>query len=80
MKFDLLNAAKTTLVYSGLHMNAKPGKGGYTLLVNANDLRFVEQDDGSRLAEVTVIGVCFNAKGKGAESACRGAEGAPGGH
>jgi len=64
LKFDLLNAARTTLVYSGLHMNATPSKGGYTLLVNANDLRFVEQNDGSRLAEVTVIGVCYNAKGK----------------
>jgi VWFA-related protein len=64
VKFDLLNAARTTLVYNGLHMTAKPSKTGFTLLVNANDLRFVEQNDGSRVAEVTVVAVCYNAKGK----------------
>jgi VWFA-related protein len=64
LKFDLLSAAKTTLVYSGLHVDATPGKNGYTLLVNANDLHFAEQPDGSRLAEVTVIEVCYAAKGK----------------
>jgi hypothetical protein len=64
LKFDLLNAAGTTLVYNGLHMEAAPDKNGYTLLVNANDLHFAEQADGARLAEVTVIGVCYTAKGK----------------
>jgi VWFA-related protein len=62
VKFDLLNAARTTMVYTGLHMTAKPGKNGYMLMVNANDLRFIEQNDGSRLAEVTVVAVCYNAK------------------
>jgi hypothetical protein len=64
VKYDLLSAARTTMVYTGLHVTAKPSKNGYTLMVNANDLRFVEQNDGSRLAEVTVVAVCYNAKGK----------------
>jgi hypothetical protein len=64
VKFDLLNAARTTMVYTGLHMQAERTKNGYTLLVNANDLKFNEQVDGTRLAEVTVVAVCYNAKGK----------------
>jgi VWFA-related protein len=64
IKFDLLSAARTTLVYTGVRMEPQRSKTGYTLLVNANDLRFNEQPDGSRLAEVTVVAVCYNAKGK----------------
>jgi hypothetical protein len=64
VKFDLLNAADTTMVYTGLHMQVERTTNGYTLLVNANDLKFNEQMDGTRLAEVTVVAVCYNAKGK----------------
>jgi VWFA-related protein len=64
IKFDLLSAARTTMAYTGLHMQAQRTKSGYTLLVNANDLKFNEQMDGTRLAEVTVVAVCYNAKGK----------------
>jgi VWFA-related protein len=64
VKFDLLNAARTTMAYTGLHMQAERTKNGYTLLVNANDLKFNEQVDGTRLAEVTVVAVCYSAKGK----------------
>jgi hypothetical protein len=64
VKFDLLSAARTTMVYTGLHMQATRTKNGYTLLVNANDLKFNEQMDGTRLAEVTVVAVSYNAKGK----------------
>ena len=32
--------------------------------MNANDLKFNEQRDGTRLAEVTVVAVTYNAKGK----------------
>lgn len=64
VKFDLMSAARTTIPYTGLHMRSERAKNGYTLLVNANDLRFNVQADGSRLAEVTVIAVCYNAKGK----------------
>ena len=64
VKFDLLSAARTTMVYTGLHMQAERSRSGYTLLVNANDLQFNEQMDGTRLAEVTVVAVCYNAKGK----------------
>jgi len=64
VKFDLLSAARTTLAYTGIHIDPQRSKTGYTLLVNANDLQFKEQADGSRLAEVTVVAVCYNAKGK----------------
>ena len=72
VKFDLLSAARTTMVYTGLHMQAQRTKEGYTLLVNANDLKFNEQVDGTRLAEVTVVAVCYNARGK--ESSQKAAE------
>jgi hypothetical protein len=64
VNFDLLNAARTTMIYTGRHMHAERTKNGYTLLVNANDLKFREQMDGTRLAEVTLVAVCYNAKGK----------------
>jgi VWFA-related protein len=64
VKYDLLSAARTTLAYTGLHMEAQPSKNGYALLVNANDLQFNPQADGNRIAEVTVVAVCYNAKGK----------------
>jgi VWFA-related protein len=64
IKYDLLSAARTTMVYTGLHMQAQRTKDGYSLLVSAKDLRFNEQNDGTRLAEVTVVAVTYNAKGK----------------
>lgn len=64
VRFDLLNAARTTLPYTGLHMEAKRTKNGYALLVNGNDLRFAERPDGTRVAEVTVLAVCYNSRGK----------------
>ena len=39
-------------------------KNGYTLLVNAGDLRFTAQDDGGRVAEVTVLAVFYSARDK----------------
>lgn len=64
VKFDLMSAARTTMVYTGLHTEVKRSKNGYALLVNANDLKFIDQADGSRMAEVTVLAICYNAKGK----------------
>ncbi len=64
IRFDLLNAARTTLPYTGLHMTAQSMMNGFNLLVNASDLKFVSQPDGTRVAEVTVVAVCYNAKGK----------------
>ncbi|HEY4379618.1 MAG TPA: VWA domain-containing protein [Acidobacteriaceae bacterium] len=64
VRFDLLNAARTTMAYTGLHMQAQRTRDGYTLLVNANDLKFNDQADGTRIAEVTVVAVCYNAKSK----------------
>jgi VWFA-related protein len=64
IRFDLLNAARTTLAYTGVHLTAQPTKNGFNLLVNANDLKFISQPDGTRVAEVTVVAVCYNAKAK----------------
>ncbi len=64
LKFDLLNAARTTMVYTGLHTNAARDKNGYSLLVVAKDLHWETQGDGSRQSEVTVVAVCYDGKGK----------------
>ena len=64
VKYDLMSAARTTMPYTGLHADAKRSKNGYSVLVNANDLKFAEQPDGSRTAEVTILAVCYNNKGK----------------
>jgi VWFA-related protein len=64
VKYDLMSAARTTMAYTALHTDAKRAKNGYSVLVNANDLKFTEQPGGSRLAEVTILAVCYNAKGK----------------
>ena len=64
LKFDLLNAARTTMVYTGLHTNAARAKNGYSLLVTAKDLHWETQGDGTRQSEVTVVAVCYDAKGK----------------
>jgi VWFA-related protein len=60
LKFDLMSAARTTLPYTGLHMEAQKSKNGFNLLVNASDLKFADQPDGTRMAEVTVEAVCFD--------------------
>ena len=64
VRFDLLNAARTKMVYTGVHMQAERTKDGYMLLVNANDLKFNQKMSGARMAEVTVVAVFYNAKGK----------------
>jgi VWFA-related protein len=64
VRFDLLSAARTTISYTGIHMQGQRTREGYNLIVNANDLKFKEQPNGTRLAEVTVVAVCYNAKGK----------------
>jgi hypothetical protein len=64
VKYDLMSAARTTMPYTALHTDAKRSKNGYSVMVNANDLKFTEQPDGSRVAEVTILAVCYNNKGK----------------
>ena len=64
VKYDLMSAARTMMPYTALHTSATRSKNGYSVLVNANDLRFAEQPDGSRLAEVTIVAVCYNNKNK----------------
>ena len=72
VKYDLMSAARTTMPYTALHTDATRSKNGYTVLVNANDLKFAQRPDGARLAEVTILAVCYNSKGK--ETAQRAAE------
>jgi hypothetical protein len=62
--FDLTAAARTTLVYTGLHIEPVSAKNGYVLRVKANDLTWESQPDGSRLAEVTVVAVGYNNRDK----------------
>lgn len=64
LKFDLMSAARTTMAYTGLHATAKQAKNGYTVQVNVNDLKITEQPGGARMAEVTLLAVCYNARGK----------------
>jgi VWFA-related protein len=62
--FDLTAAARTTLVYSGLHMEPVQAKNGYLLKVKASELTWEPQPDGSRLAEVTVVAVGYSNRDK----------------
>ena len=64
VRFDLLNAARTTMVYTGLHSEAVAEKDGYSLQVIGNDLHWSPQPDGSRRSEITVLAVCYSAKDK----------------
>ncbi len=64
VRFDLLEAARNQLVYTGLHVAAKATQTGYLIMVNARDLSWSSQSDGSRTAEVSVVAVAYDRKGK----------------
>lgn len=64
LQFDLMSAARTTMAYTGLHMDAKTTRNGYTLLVRARDLTWTPQADGTRHAEVAVIAVAYDGRDK----------------
>ena len=68
LRFDLVSAARTRLVYNGLKVESTQSADGYVLLVGTKDLHWVDQPDESRLAEVTVMTVFFNAKDKELQS------------
>ena len=68
LQFDLMSAAQTRLAYNGLKVQVKLVTVGYQLLVGAKELHWVDQPDGSRLAEITVMTVFFNAKDKELQS------------
>ncbi len=63
-KFDLMSAASSRLVYTGLHVFVQAAAGGYNLQVDAKDLQWKTQDDGNRTSEFSVVGVAFNNKDK----------------
>jgi len=62
--FDLTSAARTTLVYNGLHIEPVHTKNGFLLKAKASDLTWTPQPDGSRMAEVTVVAVGYNNRDK----------------
>lgn len=62
LKFDLASAARTTLVYTGLHLQATRTGKGFTLFISAADLQWSAPENGARNASVTVLAVCFDAK------------------
>jgi VWFA-related protein len=64
LKFDLATAARTTLVYTGLHMQASRNSKGYTLLIAARDLQWSAPENDARTATVTMLVVCYDAKNK----------------
>jgi VWFA-related protein len=64
LQFDLVSAARTRLVYNGLKVEATHTASGYMLLVDTKDLHWVDEPDGSRLTEVSVMVVFFNGKDK----------------
>lgn len=64
VRFDLLEAARNQLVYTGLHVAAKRDGGNVSLLVKAGDLTWSSQRTGARVADVSVVAVAFDRKGK----------------
>lgn len=64
LQYDLVSAAKTTMVYTGLHVDAKSNRNGYELVVRARDLAWTQQPNGARTAEVAVLAVAFDNRDK----------------
>ncbi|WP_263371960.1 VWA domain-containing protein [Granulicella cerasi] len=64
LKWDIAAAAQTTLPYNGLDVQARQDGKGYKLLVLAKDVTWIDEDEGSRRAEATIMVVCYNVKGK----------------
>ena len=62
--YDLLSAGGSRLVYTGLHVEAVPAGGGYKVLVHAENLQWNAQNDETRTAGLTIVGVAFNKKDK----------------
>lgn len=64
LKWDMASAAQTNLVYNGLDLRPQATPQGYTLAVVARDLTWTDAADGSRTADVTVMAIAYDAKGK----------------
>ena len=62
-KFDLLSAGGSRMVYTGLHVSLVKAGDVYHVVVEAGDLQWKPDEDG-QLAEVSIVGVVFNAKDK----------------
>jgi len=70
-KFDLMSAASSRMVYTGLHVFVTTLGDGYNLQVAASDLQWKTQDDESRTSEFSIVGVAFNAKDKAVAQVAR---------
>ena len=64
LKFDLLSAGGSHLVYTGLRVTAAKEGDNYRVFVEAGDLQWTPQQDGKQLAEVSIVGAAFNSKDK----------------
>jgi hypothetical protein len=64
LSFDLMTAAQSNLVYNGLSVIATRSSSGFEIKVGTEGMKWVPQENGDRLAEVTVLGVAYSAKGK----------------
>jgi VWFA-related protein len=64
LSFDLMSAAQSNLVYNGLSVIATRSSSGFDIKVGAQGMKWTPQENGDRLAVVTVLGVAYSAKGK----------------
>ena len=64
LSFDMMSAAKTNLIYNGLHVEAVRSTSGYSVLVGAHEMHWTSGADGQRTAEFTVLAIAYSAKGK----------------
>jgi len=62
--FDLTSAALSSIVYNGMKVEAQKSGAGYLLHVRMAELKPHVLNDGTNMAEVTVMQVCFGNKGK----------------
>ena len=63
-RYDLLSAARSRLVYTGLQLNVKQVPNGYNIQVEARDLQWKSSVANKREAEVSIIAVAFDSKGR----------------
>jgi len=64
LAFDLTNAALSSMVYNGIRADAQKTSEGYLIHALGADLKPHELNDGTDIAEVTVMQVCFGNKNK----------------
>lgn len=71
LRFDMVAAARTRLVYNGLKIRAERVQDGFQLFVGIRNLHWTPQADSSQVTELSVMTVFFNGKGKEIQSSAR---------